>query len=68
MHKPKEIDAVDLLPKLDKLLLRLLEGLSPADWGKQTVAPEWKVKDVAVHLLDGNLRTLSMLRDDLPKV
>lgn len=63
MKKPKPIYAVDLLPKLDKLLIELLEGLSINDWSLQTIAPEWQVKDVAVHLLDGNLRTLSMLRD-----
>ena len=27
-------------------------------------ARQWMVKDLAFHLLDGNLRTLSMLRDD----
>ena len=51
------------MPELDQLLFDLLENLTPADWEKQTIAPAWKVKDVAVHLLDGNLRTLSMLRD-----
>jgi hypothetical protein len=29
-----------------------------------TFAPKWRVKDIAAHLLDGNLRSLSMLRDD----
>ena len=63
MEQPKQIAVIDLMPKLDKLLIELLEGLSLADWNKQTIAPKWQVKDVAVHLLDGNLRTLSMLRD-----
>ncbi|MEM1319969.1 MAG: maleylpyruvate isomerase N-terminal domain-containing protein [Bacteroidota bacterium] len=63
MEKLKRIDVVDLLPSLDSLLIKLLEGLDPKDWDRQTIAPQWKVKDVAVHLLDGNLRTLSMLRD-----
>ena len=63
MKLPEKIDTVDLMPQLDKMLIRLLEELSPEDWDKQTIAPKWKVKDVAVHLLDGNLRTLSMLRD-----
>ena len=44
-------------------MFKLLEGLSADDWDKPTIAPKWRVKDVAVHLLDGNLRTLSMLRD-----
>jgi len=52
-----------LFNSLDKLLIDLLKSLSIDDWEKQTYAPKWKVKDVATHLLDGNLRTLSMLRD-----
>ncbi|GJM17433.1 MAG: hypothetical protein DHS20C13_27600 [Thermodesulfobacteriota bacterium] len=63
MKKPEQIDVVALIPELDKMLFKLLDGLSGEDWEKQTLAPKWKVKDVAVHLLDGNLRTLSMLRD-----
>lgn len=63
MNKSDKIDTVYLLPELDEMLIKLLEGFSAEDWEKQTLAPEWKVKDVAVHLLDGNLRTLSMLRD-----
>ncbi|MFZ1703143.1 MAG: maleylpyruvate isomerase N-terminal domain-containing protein [Saprospiraceae bacterium] len=64
MKKPEQIDVVALMPELDKLLFKLLEELSADDWDKQTIAPKWKVKDLAVHLLDGNLRTLSMLRDE----
>ena len=29
----------------------------------QTIAPAWKVKDVAAHLLDTQLRKLSLVRD-----
>ncbi len=57
------IDVVDLLPVLDKRLIELLKSLSPDDWNKQTVAKRWKVKDVVAHLLDGNIRILSLLRD-----
>lgn len=64
MNKPEKINVIALIPELDKKLFKLLEGLSAEDWDKQTIAPKWKVKDVAVHLLDGNLRTLSMLRDE----
>lgn len=63
MKKSEKIAVVALLPELDKKLFKLLDGLSAEDWEKQTIAPKWKVKDVAVHLLDGNLRTLSILRD-----
>ena len=57
------IDTRPLFRPLDTLLIELLESLSEEDWEKQTVASKWKVKDVAAHLLDGNLRALSMQRD-----
>jgi len=63
MEKPKKIETIDLMPKIDELLFEILESLTLEDWDKQSIAPAWKVKDIAVHLLDGNLRALSMLRD-----
>lgn len=54
---------IDKFPDLDKKLIDLLESLEPEEWHKQTVAKLWTVKDVAAHLLDGNIRNLSMLRD-----
>ena len=57
------IDTLPLFPLLDELLLELLRSLTPADWQRTTLARQWTVKDIAAHLLDGNLRTLSMLRD-----
>jgi uncharacterized protein (TIGR03083 family) len=57
------IITLPLFPELDRLLLELLRSLTPSDWQRPTLAREWTVKDVAAHLLDGNLRTLSMLRD-----
>ncbi|MEL6141821.1 MAG: hypothetical protein AAFU67_09415, partial [Bacteroidota bacterium] len=63
MDKLEKIDVINLMPQLDEMLIGLLEGLSLNDWEKQTIAPKWKIKDVAVHLMDGNLRSLSMLRD-----
>ncbi len=52
-----------LLRKVDEALIELLSALSPDDWDRQTVAPLWKVRDVAAHLLDTPLRKLSMVRD-----
>jgi uncharacterized protein (TIGR03083 family) len=52
-----------LFPKLEAALVELLRSLVPDDWEKQTLAPRWKVKDVAAHLLDTQLRKLSMARD-----
>ncbi|MFM7856379.1 MAG: maleylpyruvate isomerase N-terminal domain-containing protein [Flammeovirgaceae bacterium] len=57
------IDTLHLFDKLDEQLMVLLKSLSPADWNKPTAAKKWRVKDIAAHLLDGNLRALSMLRD-----
>ncbi len=55
--------AVHLLPVINRHLLDLLHSLKPADWARPTVARLWTIKDVVAHLLDGNIRVLSMLRD-----
>lgn len=44
-------------------LLAVLRGLAPDDWDRPTVAGAWRVRDVAAHLLDGDLRKLSACRD-----
>ncbi len=54
----------DHLAIIDQKLIELLNGLNMEDWVKQSIAPRWTIKDIAVHLLDGNIRTLSMLRDN----
>lgn len=62
--KPIEpIFTIDLFPKIDQKLIKLLQSLSAEDWQKPTIAPLWKVKDIAAHLLDGNIRNLSLTRD-----
>jgi uncharacterized protein (TIGR03083 family) len=60
---PVPINTLPLFSVLDEKLLALLRSLTPADWQRPTLARQWTVKDVAAHLLDGNLRTLAMLRD-----
>ncbi len=52
-----------LFTKIEYQLLDLLRSLSPEEWEAQTIAPAWKVKDVAAHLLDTQLRKLSLARD-----
>ena len=52
-----------LLRKVDAKLMEWLRSLAPEEWDKQTIAPRWKVRDVAAHLLDTPLRKLSMVRD-----
>ncbi len=51
-----------LFPLLEARLIELLESLTPEDWSRRAL-PKWTVKDVAAHLLDGNLRRLSIGRD-----
>ncbi len=63
-HQTIPIETVHLFPELDKELIALLKSLTPDEWQKQTIAIKWLVKDVAAHLLDGNIRILSILKDD----
>jgi hypothetical protein len=58
-----KIETLHLFSFLDRKLIELLKSLSLEEWDSQTVAKLWKVKDVASHLLDGNLRGLSTSRD-----
>jgi uncharacterized protein (TIGR03083 family) len=52
-----------LLRRVDEKLIELLLSLSASEWDVQTVAPRWRVRDVAAHLLDTVLRKLSIVRD-----
>src|ERR1700749_666133 len=47
----------------DQHLMELLRSLEPAEWELTTIAPGWRVRDVAAHLLDTALRRLSGGRD-----
>jgi uncharacterized protein (TIGR03083 family) len=63
MKPPEPIIVVDLFrPILDKLL-GLLESLSDSQWQSPTVCRGWSVKDVALHLLGGDIGVLSRKRD-----
>ncbi|WP_420387544.1 maleylpyruvate isomerase N-terminal domain-containing protein [Roseivirga sp.] len=62
-HKLQTIDILPLFPQLEEKFIELLQSLSEEEWQAQTIARLWKVKDVVAHLLDGNIRILSMLRD-----
>jgi uncharacterized protein (TIGR03083 family) len=57
------IETIQLFPVLDQKLIELLRSLTPEEWNRPTVAKLWTVKDVAAHLLDTHLRTLSIARD-----
>lgn len=57
------IATAHLFPELHRHLVELLRSLGPDDWGRPTVAGAWRVRDVAAHLLDTQLRRLSIQRD-----
>jgi uncharacterized protein (TIGR03083 family) len=53
----------ELFPEVRGQLLLLLESLSEEEWLAPTAAGKWNVKDVALHLLGGDLGNLSRRRD-----
>ncbi len=60
-YLPK-IETANLFRELDEKLIALLSEISADEWSA-FATPKWTVKDVAAHLLDGNIRRLSMCRD-----
>ncbi|HEX7902734.1 MAG TPA: maleylpyruvate isomerase N-terminal domain-containing protein [Chitinophagaceae bacterium] len=63
MEEKVPIPTTHLFPVLDNKLIELLQSLSKEEWQLPTIAKKWCVKDIAAHLLDGNIRTLSFSRD-----
>jgi uncharacterized protein (TIGR03083 family) len=63
MNSLEPILVTQLFAPLEEKLIALLRSLSPAEWQAPTVCHLWTVKDIAAHLLDTNLRRISMLRD-----
>src|SRR3954453_9606008 len=63
MRMPTPILVSHFFRELDGHLLELLRSLTPEDWHRPTVCSAWSVKDIASHLLDGDLRRLSIQRD-----
>lgn len=53
----------ELFLGLHEQLIDLLRGLSSKDWNQSTGAGQWRVRDVAAHILDASARRLSSLRD-----
>ena len=52
-----------LFRPLHSELLKTLRALGADAWNRQTLAPQWKVRDVAAHLLDNDLRKIAVYRD-----
>lgn len=63
MNHPVEILVADRFPPLRGRLSSLLADLSEDDWARPTTAPLWTVKDIAAHLLAGDVWILSGKRD-----
>lgn len=57
------LDTAPYFAPLHGALISMLRSLQPADWDRPTVAGSWRVRDVAAHLLDGDLRKLAAHRD-----
>src|ERR1700680_3208212 len=63
MKTPAPILVAELFPEVRQHLLSLLGGLTAGDWLRPTAATRWNVKDVALHLLGGDISNLSRRRD-----
>jgi len=60
------VSTAHLFPGLHRHLMELLRGLTDEEWSLPTRAPDWTVRDVAAHILDGQVRRLSFQRDQHP--
>jgi uncharacterized protein (TIGR03083 family) len=63
MREAGPIVVVELFPKINLELIGLLSALGDDDWSRATSCKLWSVKDIALHLLDGDIRRLSFCRD-----
>lgn len=63
LEEPKPVIVAALFPEIHRELVSLLKGLSFEDWQKPTSCEDWSVKDVALHLLGGDIGNLSRRRD-----
>ncbi|HKE05979.1 MAG TPA: maleylpyruvate isomerase N-terminal domain-containing protein, partial [Blastocatellia bacterium] len=68
MKSIEPVFVAELFCQIHGELLSLLRNLSGDDWVKPTAARQWVVKDIAAHLLDGDIRRLSYQRDKAPMV
>jgi uncharacterized protein (TIGR03083 family) len=63
MQKPGPIYTMELFAPTREALLGLLDSLTPEEWHATTVVSGWTVKDIAGHLLKGELGILARRRD-----
>jgi uncharacterized protein (TIGR03083 family) len=57
------IETAHLYLPLHLELIALLRDLSPSEWNRPTVCRGWTVQDIAAHILDTQIRILSIGRD-----
>jgi uncharacterized protein (TIGR03083 family) len=63
LQRPLPVLTAHLFPETLSALLELLSSLEGEDWNRPTVCSGWSVKDVAAHLLGGDVGILSRKRD-----
>lgn len=63
MKPPEPIIVTGLFQRTLDSLVRLLSDLSADDWNRPTACARWTVKDIASHLLGGEVGILSRHRD-----
>ncbi len=62
-HAVEPVLTAPLFPRLYAAHVEMLERLTPEQWDLPTVCEGWSVKDVALHLLGGDIGWLSGGRD-----
>jgi uncharacterized protein (TIGR03083 family) len=62
---PPLLECAAIFPPLHERLMAVLSSLDAAGWQRPTSAGAWRVRDVAAHILDTDLRKLSFHRDGL---
>jgi uncharacterized protein (TIGR03083 family) len=63
MRELQPILTGELFAEVRRELVSLLKGLTEEEWKLPTAAPKWNVKDVALHILGGDVGNLSRRRD-----
>jgi len=58
--------AADLFLPLQEELVGVLRGLPAGAWDLPTTSRHWRVREIAAHILDGQLRRISTQRDGHP--
>src|SRR5258708_6133547 len=63
LRPPDPISVLDLFPQERAALIDLLSGLTEGEWEEPTICAGWSVRDVALHILGGDLGNISRRRD-----